>query len=876
MLKVAQYTPAPGVVPVVVFDPILESVRAVCEKLTDRPNVKAIHCETVNEAASFTRSLDAVIVIACIESSDQLVKQLTFMKMMSEPIRSKRMRLVVVTKVQNETVLDKLQAYGASEILNGNVTEKVLSHKLDRHIQASSALLRNVERQKENQKQANTNDEATKKNKKNTRAARPKVSVKRVAPLSLKSDCFAIGQGTAQRSGTRWVMTLRGPSPDLGRWAVVDRSAKELKGEFFDSVREKRDELWVWTPTTEGEDYLVDAGSWYFLGSRPQYRSPTWTFFGAEPLLAFVNEGVALGYRVKATSAFELEISTDSSQSQNMLTRAEEIKRQHDLMRQQERLEKENARRKQSQGAGGSGLGDDDLGESGEAPWEAVSALQIESDCFLLQGRRPRRVAGRWMVPVLAPSPAAGRWEKLETSTQTTEDTELWHWIPAPQKGGKDPFIHEDGEWVFRGLAPRFQESVWLFVGREPSLRFCKKGAPQEAIAERISFSENKLRISEDSLAGQRSLPQILASYDQHIEGMEAEGGETGTIKGRRPPDAVGDSEAERAFKDEFEGEANRVFRMPASTFGDPPGRWQYVTADASGGRWYAYLPPNLPDPEGVDPESLSPYWIFHGVKRPELKPSKISGSFDWEFEGYDPRAIELFSELLSPIQSFYREVCQKADLSIALDRASESELNDKRENANGAPKDAHDITQEALEARELNDKRQAEAPEPSDAQPNLEEVALPEPESHQERRDSQPIAESKPLRPLALAFLLSELMWKRELTPELRATRFAEYVESSLGGIRVEIWNATPEGPKCLSHSSPHYQATSEYWLKNAAVGEHSDSAHKVWVAPIWLNKNAKGAIVLGIKQSKKDKVAAPDPKYLDALGELAQKLVA
>ncbi len=144
-----------------------------------------------------------------------------------------------------------------------------------------------------------------------------------------------------------------------------------------------------------------------------------------------------------------------------------------------------------------------------EIRWEA--SLGLRSDFWIFGGRAPKWVADRWVIKLLGPAPGAGSWVQLNSST--------WRW-QARQKNGGSPFMPEAGEWLFRGIFPRFEGESWIFSGPSPRLSFWSEGKELG-----VKFQEEAsgcLVLAQDSENALSFLPEIESTLNQekHIPGV--------------------------------------------------------------------------------------------------------------------------------------------------------------------------------------------------------------------------------------------------------------------------------------------------------------------------------------------------------------------
>src|SRR5262249_10279596 len=135
-----------------------------------------------------------------------------------------------------------------------------------------------------------------------------------------------------------------------------------------------------------------------------------------------------------------------------------------------------------------------------------TEALTLESDCWLLGTRVPKFANQRWAVKLQGPGPLTGRWIELKSEDPTGE--KFWQWQPFDEEN--DPFIKEQGFWIFQGSQPKFTEEVWVFSGSCPSLTFYFEG---ESYGAKLSCDESGvLYIAEDSQTAQALLPLLVDS----------------------------------------------------------------------------------------------------------------------------------------------------------------------------------------------------------------------------------------------------------------------------------------------------------------------------------------------------------------------------
>ena len=138
---------------------------------------------------------------------------------------------------------------------------------------------------------------------------------------------------------------------------------------------------------------------------------------------------------------------------------------------------------------------------------------------FWLFRKRPyiRRYKGNWMVELIGPSPASGKWRlSSRFSPLFPEADTLWEWgqREPPGKFGGD-FNTTPGIWVFVGKKPEYSWVVnrWAFISEVPGLYYVEDGKILEVRF--FETEEGVLDISDNSAAAIEAFPKIQETYDQ-------------------------------------------------------------------------------------------------------------------------------------------------------------------------------------------------------------------------------------------------------------------------------------------------------------------------------------------------------------------------
>ena len=782
--------------PLLLVAPLGPSFVALKEKLTKESSpslpLQVVECPSSLEAVSIARKVGTCLILCFAGESDDIVKHITMLKLLSQAIARKQVRVVLTTVFRQPAIHSKLNLHGCSEILIEPTTPKSMIFKLERHYRALPRK-KTVESPKaESPKKTETVIRTEEKQVVKPEA--PAVSrapsrargIRIAEPLDLESDCWIISGGGAKKIASRWLIRLKGPGSEFGQW---------VRQESEDPI----DFLWRWEPDDlENDPFIKEQGNWVFHGQRPEFQEGTWSFIGKHPELSFYYEGHSYGSKFILDESGELVIAKNSAAAKKAL---ELIKKTN----QEAKAAKTDRMEKKVSEASKKEMNEND---SKKADFTMGEPLRLESDCWLLLKNKPRKVSRRYAVKLVGPGPLAGRWIEVESG-----DNPLWKWIPNDPD--KDPFIKEEGAWMYRGFAPKFQDDGWLFVGYGLELAFYYEG---QSCGAKLSLNQaGVLVIAQDSNAAISALPSIRTSYEKVIRqetDKEDEDLSQFVVKSDEKVDAEG-SEEELFQASSSDGDAKSRFEYPLSHFGEGEGKWIYICPSMESSRnmkIYVYVPAAWMKNFVGDIREIGVYWVFEG----EDKPRRSSTS--WIFEGREPALVTDFKDLAKPIQSYLlgfnpeATAIQEAESTesrvyegeIKADEEGhiyEGEIEAEKEGAvySGeikaddprAPDWNTNITEEEVEQYFNSEGSDGSADVSSSAAKKLFEKI-----SKINSTSATPLTGHAPaVRPIALAFLSSEIMMKKEKTLKQIGDRYCAYLSAACGGeIQVELW-ANREG---------------------------------------------------------------------------------
>ncbi|HUP57866.1 MAG TPA: hypothetical protein VM598_10470 [Bdellovibrionota bacterium] len=492
-------------------------------RLTRDKGVQLHECDSIAEAVALVRKLNGTVLLCHSSDNDEFVRQVTLLKLLAKQTRLRTCRVITTTSVKHESVVQTLTFYGATDALQEPVNEKALLFKLERQIRSVAQAKAKLARQKakteaadapasssedRDAKQGLPDPRAASSRQESTGASARRPKLLRGEPIPVQSDFWLTDEVETKRIRDRWLLRLIGPSPDLGKWMRAPGAAARRGGR----------RLWQWIPNEpEGRALYKEPGEWFFRGQRPEFQEMEWLFVGADPELYFAHSEKPLASKFKTNDRGDLVVARDSPASAELLPLIREsLWSMNRKLRHLKPDEDETAsdaekgkQRRESGVAASDRLEEPEREVERELSFRLVDPLSMQADCWILHERKPKRVANRWVVKLMGPTPAHGRWVPA-TASET-----VWRWIPHDRD--EDPFIREQGEWIFKGYGPKFQEDVWLFVADRPDLSFVHERSPKGA---KLSTDDDgNLVVAQDSNQAKALKPLIRDSLRTILKG---------------------------------------------------------------------------------------------------------------------------------------------------------------------------------------------------------------------------------------------------------------------------------------------------------------------------------------------------------------------
>jgi hypothetical protein len=399
----------------------------------------------------------------------------------------------------------------------------------------------------------------------------------------------------------------------------------------------------------------------------------------------------------------------------------------------------------------------------------------------------------------------------------------------------------------------------------------------------------------------------------------EAEGGRQGP-KGKK---GKGDRDGAETARKEF------VFAR--IHFGDPEGEWDYVTEKMNGNKWFVFVVAGLSRGEIMDAAEIHEYWLYEGREAPELTLNRK----EWIFKDRSPQRYDDFSLLPKAIRDYLKDLEAVPDPVAPPAPASGGPHGDLPSKKTGPKGEIVESIEGEVEANQpepfIHGKSQPRAKKKGPNGEEIEEIdegphegetgfsgairrklkrlekdlpegviaavqavelslsgsgigALIESSKTREgqtkrRQKAESDLKGSPdlpgLSPMALGFLVSELLCRVDMDCGWAAGRYCHYLSTALGDLRVEFW--------CLRGSD---------WIKVAHEGEGEREAQESMPrlesrvgqgeSPVWTVddgqkvvavRDASGNVLGGLAVTGVNAARVPDA-FMDANADILRGL--
>jgi hypothetical protein len=160
-----------------------------------------------------------------------------------------------------------------------------------------------------------------------------------------------------------------------------------------------------------------------------------------------------------------------------------------------------------------------------------IDPLTTDHDFWLFRKiTHIKRYKGMWLIELIGPSPAAGKWVETKEHNGLLDTTEqVWTWTRRENSDISTTFKTEPSQWLFTGKKPEYDWTInrWSFVADSPSLLLMT-----DEMIEATRFMENDdgvLEICENSRAGKKWFKKIKETYAREYREKDDQGEPSGT-----------------------------------------------------------------------------------------------------------------------------------------------------------------------------------------------------------------------------------------------------------------------------------------------------------------------------------------------------------
>ncbi|MBL7663873.1 MAG: hypothetical protein JNM93_01980 [Bacteriovoracaceae bacterium] len=267
-------------------------------------NFKSAFADYHEDAIDILKSWDSGIILSRVNDKTSLAEILSLLKVSKNAIRDNVFKFASFNEIAKPNIEPVLRKFGTSEIIDANMRPKTLKFKID--FWSKTLKSRN---------QDEDDDKTTVKGGKDAEQENynQKSKIIFVPSLELESDCWILNhKNDSKKILRRWLVKMVGPGPAAGHWTEVQNKAQP------------ENSVWKWVQHEKWEDFIMDEGTWFFSGMKPEFdwKEKRWNFSGDVPALFFKN-GNTNTFRFQAKGD-KLEICENSDFAKSKLERIHE------------------------------------------------------------------------------------------------------------------------------------------------------------------------------------------------------------------------------------------------------------------------------------------------------------------------------------------------------------------------------------------------------------------------------------------------------------------------------------------------------------------------------------------------------------------------
>ena len=683
----------PDAIPLIVVKPFASSFEKLIERYKTDSRLSVTVADSSINAISIAKQSGPSIILCHGSTQVNLAAHASTLNALKQAVRAGQIRILITVTFKQEQVIRRLIDIGFSDVINEPINDRALAFKIDRHLKI-------IDKYKKDQLRTITNiasksqEQETQKHfslkassttvaeRRERRAHQGREAVTKISdPLTLKSDCWILGKGTARRIAGRWMFKLKGPGSEFWKWVELhpelkaDKDKKNESNGLKDLVREGKHTYWEFRQVnpTPSNPFIKEPGSWIFRGERePEFHDDLWWFVDPAPEITFFSRnGTRLGAKVALGDDGSIILAADSPAALQAIPHIEAT-----LVKVVQKLGdgKEEETEKLIKASAAKVI------QTKVQKPRAIPPLTIASDCWLI--RQPgKKLSDKWQTTLWGPQTQYGYWLNIKPADNGEQ---RWKW--APFDPATDPYIKQEGEWIFDGQCPKIEDGAWIFVGTAPKLGFYTNN---ECLGFKINVSgEGDLLIAKDSTQAMQLLADRKEEikkrretetgdredywYQEEVHGLDIndlrskEEEELKEIIDRRKKTEEEQAEYKNSVKSEDAPPPpvlDEDFRLSLERLGGSGGRWEDSGAGSGDRKWYVYLPQEALN-KSVNVRNLSRYWTCLTSKPPTISKDKQS----WIFNKSKPQSVPRFADLAGKIQ-IYLISRTKKDSAIAEDQ---------------------------------------------------------------------------------------------------------------------------------------------------------------------------------------------------------------
>lgn len=278
----------------VVIKPIGKALQPVLQLVLKSGKTRLTFAASEAELTEKVSQNTPCVAVLSIYTASDLLKCGQFLLNARALIKKSSVRVVVISNLRNEKMIQSLQKRGCTEFILDTVPIQSIYFKLDFHLKAQIKAC----------------------------------SVDAGGAIEIAQDVWLFRGQKPKMLGGQWALEVEGPDPRSGSWIALEDEGNGKKRWFWKSKKEDGTEI-----SLESQ-----AEGWCFSGRQPVYQEDRgkWKLLSQEPALVYRRGKEKVAARVEMKDGVPW-ISSDSPQAVANIERSKEIGKAS-VMRQQQEL----------------------------------------------------------------------------------------------------------------------------------------------------------------------------------------------------------------------------------------------------------------------------------------------------------------------------------------------------------------------------------------------------------------------------------------------------------------------------------------------------------------------------------------------------------